>query len=123
MEFTQVVRKRAMIRVYQNKDMPQELIDKILDNARKAPSAGFTQPQEFIIIRNLQQKEKLASAALGQEQIAAAPVVVAVVCNTQRSASRYAERGRYFYSIIDGAFSSILILLSCVILCLGASFV
>lgn len=123
MEFTQVVKKRAMIRQYQNKPVPQDLIEQILDNARRAPSAGFTQPQEFIVIRNQQQKDKLVAAALGQEQIAQAPVVVAVVCNTARSAARYGERGRNFYSIIDGAFSSMLILLSCVNLGLGASYV
>ena len=47
-----------------------------------------------------------------------------IVCsNTSRSVGRYGNRGREFYSIIDGAFASMLILFSAVNKGIGACFV
>jgi len=47
-----------------------------------------------------------------------------VVCsNTSRSTSRYGSRGKEFYSIIDGAFASMLVLLTAVNEKIGACFV
>jgi transcription initiation factor TFIID subunit TAF12 len=40
------------------------------------------------------------------------PVLIVVCSNTSRSVGRYGSCGREFYSIIDGAFASMLILLS-----------
>lgn len=33
MEFDQVIRKRKMIRKYQKRDVPEQLIEKLIDNA------------------------------------------------------------------------------------------
>jgi nitroreductase len=52
-----------------------------------------------------------------------APVLIVACSNTSRSVGRYGERGREFYSIIDGAFASLLILLTATNEGLGASFV
>jgi nitroreductase len=46
-----------------------------------------------------------------------------VCSNTSRSVVRYRKRGIEFYSIIDGAFASMIILLSAVNEVIGASFV
>lgn len=123
MEFEKVVRKRAMIREYEDKPVEEEKLQRILEAAYHAPSAGHTQPQEFVVVKSREQKERLAAAALGQSQITTAPVVIAVVSDTERSASQYGNRGRNFYSVVDGAFSSMLILLSAVNEGLGACFV
>ena len=43
MELDEVIKKRKMIRKYdQNRQIPEQLINKLLDNAGKAPSAGHT---------------------------------------------------------------------------------
>ncbi len=123
MEFEEVVRKRAMIREYQDREVEDEKINKILKLAWKAPSAGFTQPVEFIVIKDKKVKEKLYESALYQDQVLNAPVIIVVVSDTSRSAARYGSRGVNFYSIIDGAFASMLILLACVNEGLGACFV
>ncbi len=68
-------------------------------------------------------KQALAEAALNQTFIAEAPVVIVVCADTERSASRYGERGIHFYSIIDGAFAAMLILLGVVDEGLGCCFV
>src|ERR687891_854941 len=123
MEFDHVVRKRKMIRKYLPKNIPDRIISKMIKNASKAPSAGHTQVQEFIIVRDPATKKKLRQASVNQKAIEDAPVLIVVCSNTSRSVGRYRERGREFYSIIDGAFASMLILLTATNEGLGASFV
>ena len=50
-------------------------------------------------------------------------MVIVVVLDTRRSARRYGERGINFYSIIDGKFAAMLILLTIVDESSGAGFV
>ncbi|MFQ5855291.1 MAG: nitroreductase family protein [Anaerolineae bacterium] len=123
MELDRVIRRRHMVRAYQTRPVEEEKIQKILRNAHQAPSAGFKQPQEFIVVRDLAVKEALARAALNQMFIAEAPVVIVVCADTRRPATRYGERGVHFYSIIDGAFAAMLILLTVVDEGLGCCFV
>lgn len=44
--------KRRSIRLYKNKQVPRELIHRVLEAARYAPSAGNNQPWKFIVIQN-----------------------------------------------------------------------
>ncbi len=123
-EFDDIIKRRKMIRQYiQDKPIPQEIVDKLIANAHRAPSAGHTQVQEFIIVQDPVIKEKLGEAALNQEQVYDAPLLIVVCANTSRSVNRYGKRGREFYSIIDGAFASMLILLTAVNEGIGACFV
>jgi nitroreductase len=123
MDFEMVVKRRRMCRGYSDRDVPQVKIDRILDLASRYPSAGHTEPQEFIVVRNGRMKEDLARAALDQMFVAQAPLVIVVVSDVRRSAQRYGERGVRFFSIIDGAFVAMLILLAVVDEGLGACFV
>ena len=65
----------------------------------------------------------MRKVAVDQEYVERAPVLIVVCSNTSRSISRYGSRGREFYSIIDGAFASMLILLTAVNEGIGACFV
>ena len=123
MEFEDVVRKRKMIRKYLPDKIPNRIISKLIKNASRAPSAGHTQVQEFIIVRDPAIKKKLRQASVNQKSIEDAPLLIVVCSNTSRSVGRYGQRGRDFYSIIDGAFASILILLTAVNEGIGAGFV
>jgi nitroreductase len=123
-ELDKVIRKRKMIRKYdQSREVPDKIINKLIDNASRAPSAGHTQVQEFVVIKEPSIKRKLMLASVNQEQVEEAPVLIFVCSNTSRSVGRYGERGKEFYSIIDGAFASMLILLTATNEGLGASFV
>ena len=123
MDFETVVKRRRMCREFLDRDVPQGKIDRILDLASRYPSAGHTEPQEFIVVHNQRIKEDLAHAALDQMFVAQAPLVIVVVSDVRRSAPRYWERGVRFFSIIDGAFVAMLILLAVVDEGLGACFV
>ena len=123
-ELDKVIRKRRMIRKYdQTREVPEKIINKLIDNASRAPSAGYTQVQEFIVIKATSTKRRLRLASVNQEQVEEAPVLIVVCSNTSRSVGRYGKRGKEFYSIIDGAFASMLILLTATNEGLGASFV
>jgi nitroreductase len=123
MDFWQIVKERFMCRSYLDRDVPKEVLDRILAVVDHLPSAGHTQPQEFIVIRNQNTKERLAVAALGQRYVAEAPLVIVVVSDTRRSRQRYGRRGEEFYSIVDGAFAAMLLMLGCINEGLGAAFV
>jgi nitroreductase len=123
MDFEMVVKKRRMCRGYSDEDVPQEKVDRILDMASRYPSAGHTEPQEFIVVRDQRVKEDLAHAALDQTFVAQAPLVIVVISDVRRSAQRYGERGVRFFGIIDGAFVAMLVLLAVVNEGLGACFV
>ena len=123
MELDRVIRKRKMVRAYRDTQVPDRIIDKLVANALKAPSAGHTQVQEFIIVRDPETKRKLRRASVDQEQVENAPVLIIVCANTSRSVQRYGQRGKNFYSIVDGAFSSMLILLTATSEGIGAGFV
>ena len=112
-----------MCRSFEDRDLPEEKVDAILDAARRFPSAGHTQPQEFVVVRDAALKDALGRAALEQMFLADAPVVIAVVSDTERSAARYGRRGVEFYSVLDGGLASMLVLLAALDEGLGAAFV
>jgi nitroreductase len=123
MDFETVVKRRRMCREFLDRGVPQEKIDRILQLASRYPSAGHTEPQEFIVVRDQRVKHDLARAAIAQMFVAQAPLVIVVVSDVRRSARRYGERGVRFFSIIDGAFVAMIILLAVVEEGLGACFV
>ena len=70
MDFEDVVRKRKMVRRYkQNLPLSEKTITKLIRNAHTAPSAGHTQVQEFIIVKEPVIKKKLRAAAVDQEYV------------------------------------------------------
>lgn len=58
MEFSQVVRSRRMIRNYDaDRAVPDEVLSRILSNAVRAPSAGFSQGWDFVVLRTHEERE------------------------------------------------------------------
>ena len=52
MEFEKVVLKRRMVRNFQPKPVPKQVIDKILELALHAPSAGFSQGWAYVVVQD-----------------------------------------------------------------------
>lgn len=103
MDVLEAIKGRRSIRAFQETDISQETVEKLIEAARWAPSAGNIQPWEFIIVRNPKTKRSLAEAALGQSFIEEAPVVIVVCADEERSARGYGTRGRTLYCIQDTA--------------------
>ncbi|MDO8142892.1 MAG: nitroreductase family protein [Candidatus Brocadiales bacterium] len=104
MEILKAIRERRSIRNFQKKDIPEEIVDKLIDSLIWAPSAGNLQARKFFFVKDAKLKEDIASAALNQDFIAEAPIVI-VGCTDSRISSKYGERGEYLYSIQDVAAS------------------
>lgn len=87
--------ERRSVRRFTDEEVPMATVGRILDAACHAPSAGNLQPWEFYVVKNREMREKLAVAALNQEFVATAPVVIVVCALPELSARRYGDRGRY----------------------------
>jgi nitroreductase len=103
MDVFEAIKGRRSIRAFQNRDIPPETVDRLIDAARWAPSAGNIQPWEFIIVRKPETKRKLAEAALEQTFIEEAPVVIVVCADENRSSQGYGTRGKTLYCLQDTA--------------------
>ena len=105
MEVLRAIKERRSVRKFKRKQVNHELVITILDMARWAPSAGNLQPWEFIIVEDKSVQESLVSAALNQDYITDAPVMVVVCADTERSALRFGMRGKHLYSLAETAAS------------------
>lgn len=79
MDVAKAIRDRRSVRSYENKDIPQEVLIKVLEAARIAPSANNRQPWKFVVVREAAKRKALAKAAKEQQFVAEAPVVIAAV--------------------------------------------
>jgi nitroreductase len=123
MDFWQAVESRYSVRGFEAVDVSSETVDRILQAAIRAPSAGNRQPWHFYVVRDLAARQGLAAAAYGQEFIAGAPVVIVVCADPEQSAERYGQRGRDLYCYQDTAVAAQNILLAAVASGLGSCWV
>ncbi len=95
MDFIEVVRKRRMVRHFTNEPVAPEVIDRMLELARHAPSAGFTQGQSFVVVTRPELKTRIGQFCGEQEYvddgfdpfISEAPVLV-VACTSEATYHR-----------------------------------
>lgn len=104
MDILEAVKKRRSIRDFQKKEIPETIVDKLIDALIWAPSAGNLQARKFYFVKDEKLKQGIARAALKQRFIAEAPLVI-VGCTDSRISGRYGDRGVYLYSIQDVACS------------------
>ncbi|MEO0189831.1 MAG: nitroreductase family protein, partial [candidate division WOR-3 bacterium] len=76
MEFYEVIRKRRSVRKYRPDPIPEDVLNRILDAGRIAPSAKNIQPWKFIVIKDPENKKKVAEACRGQHWMADADVII-----------------------------------------------
>jgi len=141
MEFQTVVNKRKMVRSFQDKEIPKTIIDRILQNAIHAPSAGFTQGWSFLVITDPERRLRYFDLFSTEEQrrdgrwpdLYNAPVLIAVCSSKKQYLDRYAEPDKGWtdrdesrwpapFWHIDAGFAAFLILLTAVDQGLGGVF-
>ena len=76
MDFYEVIKKRKSVRKYKSDPIPEEVVNKILEAGRIAPSAKNIQPWRFIVVKNPDIKKKVAEACRGQLWIADADLIL-----------------------------------------------
>jgi len=79
MDVHEAIRTRRSVRAYSSKPIPDDVMEKMRQALRFAPSACNFQPLRFIIVMEPELRRKLAKVAAGQMWMADAPVIV-VVC-------------------------------------------
>ncbi|MFQ6094892.1 MAG: nitroreductase family protein [Candidatus Bathyarchaeia archaeon] len=60
MSLVDAILSRRSVRKYESKEVPEDVLKKILEAGRQAPSAGNKQPWRFIVITDGEIKEKLS---------------------------------------------------------------
>ena len=90
MELKEVINKRHSVRVFQDKDVPDEILEELIALARKSPSAGGIRGYQVIITR-----EKITRID--------APVYLVICIDTEVYNKRYGDRGKNLYSVQDAA--------------------
>lgn len=60
----EAIRKRRSVRSYEEKPVPKEILNAIIDAGNQAPSAMNSQPWRFVVVEKAELKKKLLSAAL-----------------------------------------------------------
>ncbi len=110
-EYIEFLRTRRSIRKFKPGPIPKDLLLKVLDTARYAPSAHNSQPWRFIIIDDPIIKDKLSKIHSGAKPLKNAPQGIVVVVDKNVSPDSY---------LLDGANASIYIQLAAHALGLGS---
>jgi nitroreductase len=119
MDLFEVIQHRSSIRSFTSEPVSEQEVTTLLEAAIKAPSAGNLQPWRFIVVRDPAFKHKLVDAALGQQFLTEAPVVIVVCADLSVYRTRYPERGVELYCIQDTAAAIENLMLAAVALGLG----
>lgn len=90
MDVFDAIEKRRSIRKYKDKPVPEEMINKLLESARLAPSTSNTQTWRFKLVSDDESRGELCRAAHGQKFVREAPLIIA--CCVDFDAFR--EQGR-----------------------------
>ena len=88
-----------MIRSYDGRPLPHEVLERIVDAGRRAPSAGHTQGTEFLVLEGPDQTKPFWDAVVREPERAAgrwagmrtAAAIVVPLSNKQAYLRRYAE--------------------------------
>lgn len=111
MENLQFLKTRRSVRVFQNKSIPKELLEKIVDTARFAPTARNVQPWEFVVITEKSKLKELAQLAENGRFIEQSAACIAVFCVDTK------------YYLEDGCAATCYILLAATALLIGSCWV
>jgi nitroreductase len=101
MEVYEAMRTRRSVRAYRSNPIPTEVLDRVLDAARIAPSGSNRQPTRLIVVTDEKTRTDVAALCHGQSFVATAPVVI-VACGRDIKYHRGEWMGRYS-AIVDVA--------------------
>ena len=78
----EAIQTRQSVRAYQDREIEEDKLQRILEAARLAPSARNRQEWRFVVVRDAATRQRLSEAAKGQKQVAQAPIVIAGCAET-----------------------------------------
>lgn len=99
MEFEETVRRRRMVRHFHSDPISKDVVDRVLELAQHAPSAGFSQGSAYVVVTDPEVKRELARLQ-GEENykaggfhawISEAPVAIVACVSEKMYHDRYNE--------------------------------
>ena len=101
MDLFEAIQSRRSVRAYQDKEVEPPKLQALLAAVNQAPSAGNLQAYQVYLVRDVALKQALAKAALDQQSLTQAPLVLVFCADQVRASARYRERGEHLYSVQD----------------------
>ena len=109
MQWREIVRRRRMVRDFTDEPVDSGVLRQLLDDARRTPSAGFTQGLDWLVLNGPEQTEKFWDVTLPLSErpsfrwpgLLRAPVIVLPMAD--RSAWGFEPRGSH---VVLPAFAS-----------------
>jgi nitroreductase len=101
MDFFEIVKQRRSIRLFTDRPVEDEKIERVLETALTAPSAGNLQAFKIYVVKSDEGRAALASAAHGQDSMRTARVVLVFCTHAAQAAKKYGERGERLYTLQD----------------------
>ena len=98
MDFNKVLEERRSVRKFKAKDISWENTADILESAIFAPSSGNVQNWLFIVVKDKENKSKLAESSK-QSWIIESPILILVCSKNDKIKELYGDKGEKFYSI------------------------
>jgi nitroreductase len=97
MEFSEVLRRRRMVRRFLPDPVDGQVLTAIVDAARRGPSAGFSQGVDVVVLRAAADRERFWAAATPAgrprkgwlERMTIAPVLLVFCADPERYLARY----------------------------------
>ena len=87
MDVFEAIKIRKSVRAYDSRPIPNEILLRILEAGRLAPSAGNIQPWHFVVVSDGEKRKRLAQARYAKF-LAESPVVI-VGCGDQKASPRW----------------------------------
>lgn len=86
MEFSELIKVRHSVRNYTEEQIPQDVLDNLVEQAKLAPSSRNKKPCGFIVVTDREQLKKLSNAkALGSQMIKDSAAAIVVTGDSEKS--------------------------------------
>src|SRR5258708_18603127 len=106
--FQDVLRRRRMVRQFDQRPLERELVDRILESARHAPSAGFSQGFDFVVLDHPELVSRFWKTTDPPDfpnppdfRATAAPVIVLPLANKEAYLERYSRPDKVAFGLMD----------------------
>jgi nitroreductase len=108
--FQDVLRRRRMVRQFDQRPLEPELLDRILESARHAPSAGFSQGFDFVVVDQPDEVSRFWEVTDDPDfpnppgfAANAAPVIVLPLADKAAYLERYSRPDKIAFGLTDEA--------------------